>query len=36
MPGKIMNAPGHFRISLTVSDEMVTQALPVFAEAAKR
>ena len=36
MPGKIMNAPGHFRISLTASDEMVTQALPAFAEAAKR
>jgi aspartate aminotransferase len=33
MPGSIMNAPRHFRISLTASDEMVDRALPAFAEA---
>jgi aspartate aminotransferase len=31
MPGSIMNAPDHFRISLTASDEMIARALPVFA-----
>ena len=31
MPGSIMNAPDHFRMSLTASDEMVERALPVFA-----
>jgi aspartate aminotransferase len=31
MPGSTMNAPAHFRISLTASDEMVDRALPVFA-----
>ncbi len=31
MPGSIMNASDHFRISLTASDEMVARALPVFA-----
>jgi hypothetical protein len=30
-----MNAPDHFRISLTASDEMVTRALPAFSEAAR-
>jgi aspartate aminotransferase len=35
MPGTLMNAPGHFRISLTASDAMVTRALPAFAEAVK-
>jgi aspartate aminotransferase len=34
MPGSIMNAPDWFRICLTASDEMVTRALPAFAEAA--
>jgi aspartate aminotransferase len=32
MPGRIMNAPDYFRISLTASDEMVARALPVFAK----
>jgi aspartate aminotransferase len=31
LPGSVMAAPGHFRISLTASDEMVDRALPVFA-----
>ncbi|MHA1157848.1 MAG: aminotransferase class I/II-fold pyridoxal phosphate-dependent enzyme [Alphaproteobacteria bacterium] len=31
MPGTLMNAPHHFRISLTASDEMVERALPAFA-----
>ena len=31
MPGSIMNAEDHFRISLTASDEMVARALPAFA-----
>lgn len=35
MPGSLMNAPGHFRISLTASDDMVARALPAFAEAAQ-
>ena len=33
MPGSIMNAPRHFRISLTASDAMVERALPAFREA---
>jgi hypothetical protein len=33
MPGSIMNAPRHFRISLTASDAMVERALPAFEEA---
>ena len=33
MPGSVMASPGHFRISLTASDEMVERALPAFAEA---
>jgi aspartate aminotransferase len=33
MPGSIMNAPDHFRISLTASDWMVERALPAFSEA---
>jgi aspartate aminotransferase len=35
MPGSIMNAPRHFRISLTASDAMVDRALPAFAEAVR-
>jgi aspartate aminotransferase len=35
MPGSIMNAPRHFRISLTASDAMVERALPAFAEAVR-
>ena len=36
MPGSVMASPGHFRISLTASDEMVERALPAFAEAVGR
>jgi aspartate aminotransferase len=32
MPGSIMNARDHFRISLTASDEMVARALPAFTQ----
>jgi aspartate aminotransferase len=32
MPGTILGAPGHFRISLTASDAMVEMALPVLRE----
>jgi aspartate aminotransferase len=32
MPGRIMNAPSYFRISLTASDEMVERAAPAFEE----
>jgi aspartate aminotransferase len=35
IPGSMMNTPGHFRISLTASDDMVERALPAFAEAAR-
>ena len=33
MPGSILGAPDHFRISLTASDAMVERALPAFAAA---
>ena len=33
MPGAILGAADHFRISLTASDEMVEKALPAFAQA---
>jgi aspartate aminotransferase len=33
LPGATMNAPGHFRISLTASEEMIERAVPAFAEA---
>jgi aspartate aminotransferase len=36
MPGSIMNADRHFRISLTASDEMVGRAVPAFKRAAQR
>jgi hypothetical protein len=29
-----MNAPEHFRVSLTASDDMVARALPAFARTA--
>jgi aspartate aminotransferase len=32
LPGRLMNAPGYFRISLTASDAMVDRALPAFQE----
>ena len=31
LPGTIVELPGWFRLSLTANDEMVEQALPVFA-----
>jgi aspartate aminotransferase len=31
LPGKLVDLPGSFRISLTASDEMIDRALPVFA-----
>ena len=34
LPGRVMNAPGYFRASLTASTEMIERALPVFAEVA--
>jgi aspartate aminotransferase len=34
LPGTTCEAPGHFRISLTATEEMIDRALPVFAEAA--
>jgi aspartate aminotransferase len=33
LPGSLMNAPEHFRVSLTASDEMVARALSAFARA---
>jgi aspartate aminotransferase len=33
MPGRVMNAPDYFRISLTASDDMVARALPAFSRA---
>ena len=36
MPGRIMNTPGYFRISLTASDEMLQRSLPAFREVGKR
>ncbi len=35
MPGSILNAPDHFRISLTASDAMVERSLPAFREVAQ-
>jgi len=35
IPGSTMDAPGHFRICLTASKEMVERGLPVFAEIAE-
>ena len=31
LPGTIVELPGWFRLSLTANDEMVEQALPIFA-----
>ena len=33
LPGRTVDMPGYFRISLTATDEMIDRALPVFAEA---
>jgi aspartate aminotransferase len=35
LPGRIMDAPDYFRISLTASDQMIERALPAFEEAAR-
>ncbi|MGH3608000.1 MAG: aminotransferase class I/II-fold pyridoxal phosphate-dependent enzyme [Pseudonocardiaceae bacterium] len=36
LPGHVVELPGYFRISLTATDEMVGQSLPVFARAIER
>jgi aspartate aminotransferase len=33
LPGRAVEMPGHFRVSLTATDAMIDQALPVFADA---
>jgi aspartate aminotransferase len=33
LPGHVIELPGYFRISLTATDEMVEQSLPIFARA---
>jgi aspartate aminotransferase len=33
LPGMIVEAPGHFRISLTANDDMIERGLPGFAAA---
>jgi aspartate aminotransferase len=33
LPGHVIELPGYFRISLTATDDMVEQSLPVFADA---
>jgi aspartate aminotransferase len=33
LPGRTVDMPGYFRISLTATDEMIDRALPVFAKA---
>jgi aspartate aminotransferase len=35
MPGRVMDVPDHFRISLTASEPMIERSLPVFAEVAQ-
>jgi aspartate aminotransferase len=35
MPGSLMNADWHFRVSLTASDDMIKRALPAFEEVAR-
>jgi len=35
IPGSTMDLPGHFRIWLTASKEMVERSLPVFAQVAE-
>ena len=31
LPGRTVDMPGYFRISLTATDDMIDRALPVFA-----
>jgi aspartate aminotransferase len=33
LPGHVIELPGYFRISLTATDDMVEQSLPIFAQA---
>ncbi|HYU59027.1 MAG TPA: aminotransferase class I/II-fold pyridoxal phosphate-dependent enzyme, partial [Actinomycetota bacterium] len=33
LPGRMVEWPGHFRISITANDDMIDRALPRFAEA---
>ncbi len=35
LPGKLIDLPGTFRVSLTANDEMIDRALPIFASAAR-
>ncbi len=32
LPGSVVGMPGHLRVSVTASDEMIERALPIFAE----
>lgn len=34
LPGRLMETPGYFRVSLTASMQMIERALPAFAEVA--
>lgn len=36
LPGRVVEMPGYFRISLTANDEMIERAIPRFAEALDR
>jgi aspartate aminotransferase len=36
MPGRVMERPDYFRLSLTASDAMIERSLPIFAEVADR
>jgi aspartate aminotransferase len=33
LPGSVCEAPGHFRIAFTATEEMIEQAIPIFAAA---
>ena len=36
LPGTIFEVPGHFRISLTASNDMIDRALPAFRAAGRQ
>jgi aspartate aminotransferase len=36
MPGRVVEQPGHFRISLTANDSMIERSLPGFEKAWQR
>jgi len=36
LPGRAVEMPGYFRISLTATDAMIDRALPIFAEVRSR